>query len=185
MKKRAMFGFLFVSLFVFLRVSPCGAQNSEAWQERLKARTAVLWIDGQDLGDLVLNARAELDVTWLERALVHPLQGDRSADEWLASSLAYYFSSRKETREIMKGHDILVLNYKALKNWNFDPSKLVVNGRPLETTDILTRKDYRQTGELPPGTEGTLTVRVPSVKPGERLELRYEDAGATIETPGK
>ncbi|MDR3265409.1 MAG: hypothetical protein LBT15_05290 [Synergistaceae bacterium] len=157
---------------------------SEAWRTRLEARTATLWIEGQNLGDnLILNARAKLNVTWLERRLSRELETDRDVDEWVVTNLGYYFSSRKETRAKLKGRDILVLNYRAIKRWDFDPTKLVVDGRAITADDILTKNEYWDDGELPPDTEGTHAVCVPALKPGRTVEIRYGDDSATFEAP--
>ena len=163
--------------------SPAEAFNSKAWGERLIARTTTLWIEGQLLGDgIVLNARGELNVTWLERRLSGILNDDRDVDEWVVNGLGYYFSSRKETRAIMKGRDVFVLNYRAIKNWNFDPTKLTINGYAITPDDVLTRRVYWES-DLASGGVGTVEVAAPSLKPGQKVELRYEDAEAEFEVP--
>ena len=159
------------------------AYNSKAWQELLSARTATLWVEGQSLGDgVILNARGELNVTWLERGLSRILSTDKDVDEWIVNGLNYYFSNRKETRAKLKRRDVFVLNYRAIKNWSFNPAKLVVNGYTITLEDILTRKIYWE-GELTPGSVGTVAVVAPSLKPGQTVELRYEDASGKLEIP--
>jgi hypothetical protein len=176
-----------IALCLLLSVLPvaAAAHNSKAWQERLDARTATLWIEGLDIGGVILNARAELNVTWADRGLLRHLENDREVDEWLTEGLNYYFSSRKETRAKLKGRDAFVLRYRAVKHWDFDPTKLVINGYALAESDILTKKEYWESGELPPGVTGTLTVCGPSLKPGQTLELSYEDTRATLTLPGR
>lgn len=171
--------------FLFVICSGAAAHSSRAWQERLDARTATLWVEGQDLGGVILNARAELNVTRLEESLKDYLEKDRDVDEWVVLNLNYYSSNRKDKRTKMKGRDVFVVNYRAIKYWNFDPTKLQINGRAITSEDILTRSEYWDSGELAPGTVGTLAVSAPSAKPKEKVELVYEDARAILEVPGK
>ncbi|MDR1874411.1 MAG: hypothetical protein LBQ90_05270 [Synergistaceae bacterium] len=174
------------SLVIVLSLLFCAftaeANSSQAWQARLLARTVTLWIDGERLGeDLILNARGELNVTWLERALAR--EQDRHVEEWVIMNLSYYFSQRKDTRAKLKGRDILVLNYRAAKYWDFDPTKLVVDGYAIVRDDILTKSEYWHDGTLAPGARGNLAVCVPALKPGRSVKIRYEDAEATFEAP--
>jgi hypothetical protein len=177
----------FIALCLFLSVLPCAAaaRSSKEWLARLDARTATLWIEGQDIGGIILNARAELSVTRLERGLLRHLEKDRNADEWLTAGLGYYYSNRRETRAKLEKRDIFVLRYRAVKYWDFDPEKLVINGYAVTKDDILTRKEYWENGalELPPGAAGFLTVCAPSLEPGRTVELHYEDASATLTAP--
>ena len=174
---------LFSAFFFVWDVRSAHARNSKAWRERLAARTVTLWIEGQPLGDgLVLNARAELNVTWLERGLSQILDSDNDVDEWVVNGLNYYFSNRKEMRDKLKKGDVFVLGYKAIKNWNFNPLKLTVNGHGIKQDDILTRKGYWES-ELIPGDIGMIVVTAPSLKPGQTVEFRYEDAEARFEVP--
>ncbi|MDR2174617.1 MAG: hypothetical protein LBO82_01605 [Synergistaceae bacterium] len=177
---------LFLCLFLpaLLPVLPrAEAHNSREWQKRLDARTATLWIEGQDIGGVILNARAELNVTWADRGLLRHLESDRDVDEWLTEGLNYYFSNRKETRAKLKKRDAFVLRYRAVKYWDFDPTKLVIGGYAVTKDDILTKKEYWESGELPPGVTGFLTVCAPSLKPGQTVELSYGDTRATLAVP--
>ena len=159
------------------------AYSSRAWRERLSERTTTLWIEGQYLGDgIVLNARGELNVTWLERGLSNVLSDDGDVDDWVLDSLNYYFSNRRETRAKVSGRDVFALNYRAIKNWSFDPTKLTVNGYTITPDDILTRRIYWES-ELAAGSVGTVAVAAPSLKPGQTVELLYEDAAGEFEVP--
>jgi hypothetical protein len=150
----------------------------------LGARTATLWVDAQTLGDLILNARGELNVTRVERSLLQALNQDRDVEEWLVSGLNYYSSNREDTKAKVRRRDVFVLNYRASKYWNFDPTKLVIDGYSIASKDILTKKEYWES-ELSPGDTGIVAVAGPPLKPGQKIELRYEDARATFEVPRK
>jgi hypothetical protein len=169
--------------FVAGNLRAAEARSSRAWTELLSERTATLWIEGELLGDsIILNARGELNVTWLENRLANILNTDDNVEEWVVNSLSYYFSNRRETRAKTRGRDILVLNYRAVKRWNFDPTNLTVNGYAITRDDILTLDIYWES-ELLPGDIGTVAVAVPSLRPGQTVELRFEDARATLEIP--
>lgn len=85
----------------------------------------------------------------------------------------------------MKGRDILALNYRAVKNWDFDPTRLTVGGYRVTPEDLLGHRDLRVTGELPPGTEGTLFLCVPALKPGSRVEITMGPDRAVLEAPAR
>ena len=172
------------AILLLAALSACAwAHASKAWQARLDARTAKLWFEGQDLDGIILNARGELNVTWLERRLVDFLDRDRDVHEWVVSNLGYYSSNRKENRDKLKGRDLYVLNYRAVKNWNFDPTLLRIGDYAVTADDILTKWDYQEVGELPPGLTGILAIAGPSLKRGQKIEIRYADAAASLEVP--
>ncbi|MDR1649548.1 MAG: hypothetical protein LBR71_04740 [Synergistaceae bacterium] len=172
-------------LFLLAFASAAAAHSSKEWQKRLDARTATLWIEGQDIGGVVLNARAELNVTWAERGLSRHLENDRDVEEWLTEGLNYYYSGRRDTRAKLRKRDVFVLRYRSVKHWNFDPAKLVIGGYAITKDDILTRKEYWESGELPPGVTGFLAVCAPAPEAGQTIELRYEDTRAVLAVPSK
>ena len=178
-----LFFLTLLSALLFVSDDRAHARNSRAWEERLAARTATLWIEGQPLGDgIILNSRGELSVTWLESGLSRFLSDENEVDEWVLNGLNYYFSRSRETRAKLRGRDVFVLNYRAIKNWSFDPAKLMINGYAVTPDDILTGRGYWES-ELTPGDTGTVEVAAPSLRPGQTVELRYEDTEAELEIP--
>ncbi len=161
------------------------AAPSSPWRKVIGARTVRLWVDAQFMDELVLNARARVDVTWLPRSLMRLLDRDGSAEDWVVAALSNYYASRKEAAERMRGHDVLALRYRAEKNWNFDPTALTVDGYRVTSEDLLGNASIRVVGELPSGTEGTLLVRVPSLKGGRRVRLALDPDSADLETPAR
>ena len=174
-----------LSLFFILFSAPAWGHASKEWKRILDARTVRIWIDAQLLDDIVLNARAELNVTWLPRSLQKRLEKDRDVPEWVVAGLNFYYSTNEETRQRMKGRDVLALNYRAVKNWDFDPTQMVVGNHRVAPEDLLGHKDLRVTGELPPGTEGTLFLSVPALKPGSRVEVAMGPDKAVLEAPAR
>lgn len=174
-----------LSLLCLLLCAPAWGYGSREWKKALEARTVRLWIDAQFLDDIVLNARAELAVTWLPQSLQRRLNKDRDVPEWVITGLGFYSSSNKETRQRMKGRDILALNYRAVKNWDFDPTQLIVGGYRVLPEDLLGHRDLRVTGELPPGTTGTLFLSIPALKPKSKVEIVMGPDRITLEVPAK
>ncbi|NLL36985.1 MAG: hypothetical protein GX256_05630 [Fretibacterium sp.] len=163
-----------LSLFL---AGPVWAHASKSWRALLDSHTAKMWVDAQVLGDLVLNARAEMDVTWLPSSLRKKLEKDRDVYDWVSNSLGYYFDSHSKSKGRLKGHDVFVLRYRAVKNWTFDPTQLVIGGHQVTSEDILTDKAFHVIGDLPTGTTGILALRAPSLKPGSRINISLgEDA---------
>ena len=79
-----------LSLACLLLCAPAWGHASKEWKKILEARTIRLWIDAQLLDDIILNARAELNVTWLPRTLRKRLERDRDVHEWVVKGLGCY-----------------------------------------------------------------------------------------------
>lgn len=172
-------------LCIVLLASAAEARQSGEWRKVLAARTAPLWVDAQFLDELVLNARARIDVTWLPRSLQRRLDKDREVDEWVVRGLSFYYSSDREAAVRMKGRDVIALNYRAQKSWTFDPTMLVIGGYAVVSEDLLGHPDLRVIGELPSGTSGTLFICVPALKPGRRIHISLGPDSADLEAPGR
>lgn len=183
--KKTIKGIAVLLLACLLLCAPAWGRASGEWKKTLEARTVQLWIDAQLLDDIVLNARAELNVTWLPRTLRKRLERDRDVHEWVVKGLGCYYPADKEAERRMKGRDILALNYRAVKNWDFDPTQLIVGGYRVLPEDLLGHKDLRVIGELPPGTAGTLFLSVPALKPGRNVEIVMGSERAELQVPAR
>ncbi len=176
-------------LIAALLILVCGgsafAHASRDWKNRLDAHTAKLWVDAQFLGDIVLNARAEMDIVWLPKSLLRVLEQDNDVYEWVSKALSYHYANKKDGRPDVKGRDIFVLNYRVRKVWNFDPADIVINGYKIKPEDIFTDKSLRVAGELANGDEGSLAVCVPALKPGSVVEISLGTDKINFEVPKK
>ena len=76
-------GIAVLLLACLLLCAPAWGRASGEWKKTLEARTVQLWIDAQLLDDIVLNARAELNVTWLPRPLRKRLEWGRDVHDWV------------------------------------------------------------------------------------------------------
>ncbi|MBQ9564769.1 MAG: hypothetical protein IJU98_04200 [Synergistaceae bacterium] len=175
---------LFTGLMFLLLLAVPAFAVSPDWRKALDARTALIWVDGQVLGTMVLNARASLFVTWLPRSLLDRLYQDREVDEWVVKGVSFYSSLDEKTRAKMKGRDILALNYSTRKSWTFDPTELVIGDYRVSPDDILGNPALRgPTGDLSSGVEGTLFICVPSLKPGRSVRIAIGPDSVTLELP--
>ncbi len=174
-------GWILLLAFVVLGVCTAWASPSKTLDQLLDERTANVWIDGQQLGDLVLGARARLTFVYVDRALSAAARQDPAAPEWLV------WHSRHLGEKYLKGKALFILRFETFTPWELLPENLFVETYSLVSEDLLTRKEYTPSGELPSGFTGTLSFSVPKafVKPGQELSLGYGKESAKWKVPGK
>ena len=183
--KKIVISAALLSLFVLSSMSsvPALAMSNE-WRKTIDSRTALIWVDGQVLGNMVLNARAKLFVTWLPLSLRTKLDRDRDVDEWVINGLGYYYSRDTDVKAMMKGRDIIALNYATQKSWHFDPTELSIGDYHVTAADVLGHPELRgPAGDLPSGVNGTLFICVPSMKPGKSVKISIGQDSAVLELP--
>lgn len=178
-------GVLFlVLLFSMFFVAGCAyGKNSANWDKILKPRTAVLVTEAVSLDGLRIGGRGKIAWTWLDRRLSSVLNKDRSVDEDVETGLQYFMSSDSDTQKKLKGRDVFVITYRALKRWDVKVEEIVINGYRLSENDILTIPINRLLGELPPDEEGILHVAVPSLPKKGKIELAYGDETVEWQIP--
>ncbi|GHS85960.1 hypothetical protein AGMMS49957_03160 [Synergistales bacterium] len=170
--RRPLAVFAFFVIFCALAV-PCHAHSSAEWEKRLADSTATIWVEGQDLGGIILNARAEINVTRLDRKMADFLNQDRDVDEWVVEGLNYYYSNRKDVKARVKNNEVFVVRCRANKFFEFAPEKLVINGRALRKEDVLTNAIYWES-EMNAGDEFIITVLAPATPRGQKTEASYD-----------
>lgn len=146
------------------------------FQERLQARTATFWIEGQALGDMVLGARARLSFVLVDATLARDLSGNPEAPEWLSWHGQHYGA---------KGKTLFIVRLKTLKPMTFDPTLLHVGDHQVTMDDVLTRQHFLPQGDLPSGLEGTLALRIPTTAIPKKgpIPLGYGDWGMEWTAP--
>jgi len=151
----------------------------------LQARTVSCHIEGQVLGDLMLNSRGKLTFLYVDRKLADALERLRKADSLTVRSsnvppqiFDYAAASRR------RGRSFFVARVEALKNWDFDSSMVSAGGYSPAREDVLTGvtdNPFREIkfGELKltGGFDAYFAFFVPSeyAKPGETISLGYAD----------
>ncbi|WP_050771323.1 hypothetical protein [Dethiosulfovibrio peptidovorans] len=164
-----IFSFSLVVSVLFVVGAPCWGLSFDDLEVD---RSSVVWVEGQVMGDMVLGAKAKLIFLFMDRRLCDVARVDRGdLPEWLTWNLQYESAARRGKREFF------LLRYEAIKNWEFDPTKIKVGGYKLKMTDVLSRKDMVNVGPLSSGTLATLAFSVPRsfLKPGHSLEIVYGD----------
>lgn len=87
-----------VFLLVFILLPGGAAEASGDLQTLLDERSAVLWIDGEVLGDLVIGARAQAALIYVDGKLSEAAWGDQTAPDWLKTQTGYYGSREARKR---------------------------------------------------------------------------------------
>ena len=150
-------------------------------EELLRPRTAVVWVEGQRLGELMVGARAQLEFLLVDHPLVEAIYAENSsAPDWLRLHAQYAAS------DALKGKTLLIVRYKSLIPWTFHPEELSVGEYRISQKDILTRKEFVPTGDLPSGMRGDFAVAVPGVSKNiPEVTVAYGEWHATLKIPGR
>jgi len=152
-----------VAAFFFLADKAFG----DELEDLIKERTTTMYLEGQKLGDLILGARARLDFLFVDDSLLRAARTSGMTPDWLKWHLGHFGDPQ------IRGKDLFVLRYEAYKPWDFDPFKIVVNGKNLTEEDILTKLIRISTGSLSPNTVDSLAFAVPKAKDGV-YNITYE-----------
>ena len=175
-------------MLVLLAASFAFADNDiKVWKKIIDERSAVLWADAQFLDKPVLNARGNASITWLPRSLLRTLEKNKDCDAWVVRGLNFYYSSSAETKKKMKNCDVVAVNYKAVKNWNFNISDFKFEDYAIGSDNILSgKKDYRD-GELNSGTQSIVYLAVPSkiFKPNKDVKISLGADSVILHLPKK
>jgi hypothetical protein len=145
------FFFLLGILLVFF-VYPVSAGELD---ELLDKRTSVIWIEGQQLGDMVIGARAQIAFIYIDRKIHDSIKGNTDAPKWLSWHSQHFHEARKNRKALFIGR------IKTVKRWNFDLSSIQLGDYVPAEEDIVTRKAFRPDGELPPDTAASFALMVP------------------------
>lgn len=135
-------------------VSALAASKSKD-EELMRARSALLWIGGTRVGDLMVGADAKLQFQFVDRTLSARIYAapNNFPDDivWNAS----YIDKAARAK-----CNLVILGYRAVNRWNFDPGKLTVNGEPLPAGRIYTSLLSKETGNLAPDTQDAIAFGV-------------------------
>lgn len=161
--------------------------NSNVWKKIIDERSAVLWADAQFLDKLVLNARGNASITWLPRSLLKTFEKNKDCDDWIVRGLNFYYSSNADTKKKIKGCDVVAVNYKAVKTWNFNASDFKFEDYAVSRDDVLSGKGEYIEGELAPGAQAVIYLAVPSkiFKPNKDLKIYLGADSVTLHLPKK
>ena len=175
MKKtgRAILGIL----LLLISVQACWASASD-YEKMVVPRTAVSWIEGQSLGDMVLGSRASVTFVYVDSKFGSFLRKNNGeAPEWLQWHAQEYGSH--------KGKALFAIQIETFKPWNFAVEELTIAGYQLTSADVLTKEEYRPFGELPSKFKGEFSVVIPAklLQRGKEISLSYGDYRTTLLVP--
>jgi len=155
--------FAFTAAFFFSANQAFG----DELEDLIKERTTTMYLEAQRLEDLVLGARARLDFLYVDDALLRAARTSGMTPDWLKWHLGHFGDPQ------IRGKDLFVLRYEAYKPWDFDPFKIVVNGKNLTKEDILTKLIRISVGSLSPNTVDSLAFAVSKAMDGV-YNIAYE-----------
>ena len=145
-----------VFLLVFILLPGGAAEASGDLQTLLDERSAVLWIDGEVLGDLVIGARAQAALIYVDGKLSEAAWGDQTAPDWLKTQTGYYGSREARKKKLF------IIRLKTINNFTLDHSMIKIGSHVLTPADVLTNKHYVPVGDLPAGLTADFAVVIPN-----------------------
>lgn len=184
------------ALFALLAASGAPAMElSSAERAFLDRRTAVCYIGGMALDDIVIGASGKLTFIYVDRRLGAAIQ-DRGAprDGTLPDVMSQHLMHYTSAYSSKKGRVLIAVAAESFKNWTLDTSQLRIGGYA-PTAEDFTRgatgdRRYEITyGEnlLAPGYSGMFSLFVPTdaLKPGTEVEIGIGDDVVTWKVPTK
>jgi hypothetical protein len=131
----------------------------------VEERSANVWVEGQDLGGMIVGARGQMPFVYVDNVLSRASGGESEAPDWLKWHVQHFLSNAA------KGKNLFICRYRALIPWTFEPEQIFVGTYAVQWKYILTRKDFFPHGEIPSDTVGVFAFVVLS---GQR-SLRERD----------
>ena len=156
------------------------AASANKDEELMRARSVLLWIGGTRVGDLMVGADAKLQFQFVDRTLsarIYAEPGNFPDDiVWNAS----YIDKAARAK-----CNLVLLGYRAMNRWNFDPGKLTVNGEPLPPGRIYTSLLSKETGNLAPDTQDAIAFGVPrsQSRGGSEVVFGYDGYSVKLTIP--
>lgn len=109
----------------------------------LEKRSAMLWFEGEALGELIIGARAQFAFVYVDGALSQAVVKDSETSDWLRDN-AYFFGGRE-----IKKKALFIIRVRTVKNLDLQLSMITIGTHTLTPEDVLTNKHYVPVGELP------------------------------------
>ena len=176
----------FLVLALLLAVCACAvpavAAKKETTDDLLRSRAAVVWIGGKQIGDLMVGATAKLYFQFIDNKLADAIYAEPTSfpDDilWNASYID------KATRAKC---NLVILIYKTMDPWIFDPAKITVNGEPIEKKRVYSSLLAIPTGKIASDVDGVIAFGIPrgQCRPDSTLVFGYEQYKAELVVPGK
>ena len=171
------------ALFLMLAASAFAARPAKYnAQELIRSRSAIVWIGGRRVADLMVGADAKLQFQFIDKTLSRAIYSEASNfPDALVWNAGYIDKAAKGKC------NLVLLIYRAVTRWTFDPSKITVNGQPIPKNRIYTSLLSKQTGSLAMDTQDVIAFGVPrsESKPGSVITFGYGEYTAEFTVPEK
>ncbi|MDR3321967.1 MAG: hypothetical protein LBS93_05910, partial [Synergistaceae bacterium] len=128
---------IIISLILFLIILSATPVPAADFQKMLDARTAVCWVEGESLDELMLNARGRLMFVCVDRRLGKSFLGPRNASPWDKSGPPEWLRVFGRNFAGRRGETLFVLDIRASKPWTFDTGLLTLAGRTVAAEDVV------------------------------------------------
>ncbi|WP_143521742.1 hypothetical protein [Pyramidobacter sp. C12-8] len=180
MRMKKMIKLLGAAVLLTMGAISAFAASANKDEELMKARSVLLWIGGTRVGDLMVGADAKLQFQFVDRTLSARIYAapNNFPDDivWNAS----YIDKAARAK-----CNLVILGYRAMNRWNFDPGKLTVNGEPLPANRIYTSLLSKETGNLAPDTQDAIAFGVPrsQSRGGSEIVFGYEGYSVKLTIP--
>ncbi len=175
-------GLLLCVLLAALPSSARAASRPMTPEELIRSRSVVLFVGGQRVGDLMLGADAKMQFQFIDRKLADGIYGDPNSypDELVWNAEYIDKAARKKC-------NLVLLIYRAMNSWTFDPDKITVNGKPLDRKRIYTSLLSKEVGRIAGDTQDAIGFGIPRAesKPGSTIVFGYGDATVEFVVPAK
>lgn len=165
-----------------LLIGASAAFSAMSPDELMKTRSVLLWVGGSKVGDLMVGADAKLQFQFIDRPLAERIYSDPGSFPDMIVWNASYIDKASRGR-----CNLVLMIYKAVNRWNFDPEKIRVNGEPIEPRRLYTSLLSKPVGNLPAGTMDAVAFGVPRSlsKPGAKIVFSYGDFKSEFIVPEK
>lgn len=174
--RRFMLAALLACLSIFPR--PAESEEGEGLDALLEKRTAVLWIEGEAIGEMILGAKAQMAFIYADGRLTEAVWKDPAAPEWLRENTGF-FGSRETKKKAL-----FIVRVKTNRNFTLEPSMVSIGTHVLTPGDILTSKGFAPFGDLPPDLTGTFAAVIPlSAVKGKTISLSCGDFKTELVLP--
>ncbi|MGI6074840.1 MAG: hypothetical protein ACOYD9_00540 [Pyramidobacter sp.] len=178
MKKNLKFAAGLLSLLVWASAA-FAAMSAD---QLMRTRSVLVWVGGNRIGDLMVGADAKLQFQFIDRPLAERIYSDPNSFPDLIVWNASYIDKASRGR-----CNLVLLIYKAMNRWNFDPGLIRVNGEPIDRKRLYTSLLSKPVGNLPEGTQDAIAFGVPRSisKPGAKILFSYGDYQSEFKVPEK
>lgn len=142
-------------------------------------RDATCWVEGMQMGDMMIGARASLEFIYLDGKLSAAISSRSDLAQWLDDYNQYYGSPKT------KGKAIFLIRLKTNKPMTFDPSKVFVADYHIANGDMISSSIDNPSGDIASEDEWKFVCVVPAgkVKRGSVVKLGYGEYSVDWRVP--